>query len=121
MAHSNAFYGQGTGDIALENVECSGSESQLLACSSNTIFDTSCSHSEDAGVKCEGVFIDKVILYIVYIIYIHRRVVNDCEIITERYLQVFPTKHYDNAHAPTDNPTHTHINFRSPDIRMGEF
>ena len=35
--------------------------------------------------------------------------------------EVFPTKHYDNAHAPTDNPTHTHINFTSPDIRMGEF
>ena len=54
LAYANAYYGQGTGDIALENVACSGTENQILACPSNTIFDTSCSHSEDAGVKCEG-------------------------------------------------------------------
>ena len=52
---TNAFYGQGTGKIAIENTACSGSESQLLACSSSPIFGTTCSHSEDAGVDCEGI------------------------------------------------------------------
>ena len=53
---SNAFYGQGTGKIAMENTACSGSESDLLACSSSPIFGTTCSHSKDAGVDCEGIF-----------------------------------------------------------------
>ena len=51
---NSASFGEGTGDIALENVACTGSENTLLGCSSNAIFDTSCSHSEDAGVICEG-------------------------------------------------------------------
>ena len=53
---TNAFYGQGTGTIAMENTACSGSESQLLACLSSPIFGTTCSHSEDAGVDCEGMY-----------------------------------------------------------------
>ena len=60
IAYANAYFGQGTGDIALQNVACSGTENTLLACSSNTIFDTSCSHSEDAGVKCEGIQIQYI-------------------------------------------------------------
>ena len=39
----------------MSNIACSGSESQLLACSSSCIFGTTCSHSEDAGVDCEGI------------------------------------------------------------------
>ena len=55
MAKPNAAFGQGTGSIAMENVGCTGSESQLLACSSSAIFETgTCSHIEDAGVVCEG-------------------------------------------------------------------
>ena len=35
---------------------CSGSESSLLEClSDNDIGSHDCSHSEDAGVRCEGV------------------------------------------------------------------
>ena len=52
---SNAFYGQGSVTIAMENTACYGSESQLLACPSSPIFGTTCSHSEDAGVDCEGI------------------------------------------------------------------
>ena len=46
---SASFFGQGTGSIALSNVACAGSEARLIDCSSGSI---SCSHSEDAGVRC---------------------------------------------------------------------
>ena len=53
----NAYFGQGTGQIVLDNVRCTGSENQLLSCSSATILDvsSSCDHSDDAGVRCEGI------------------------------------------------------------------
>ena len=51
IAYSNAFYGQGTGPILMDNVACTGSESALINCN----FDNNtgdCRHSEDAGVRC---------------------------------------------------------------------
>ena len=41
----------------LDDVQCAGSENQLLACSSAPILDVSsnCDHSNDAGVRCEGI------------------------------------------------------------------
>ena len=54
----NAYFGQGTGPIVLANVQCAGNENQLLACSSTPIFtfSSNCAHSEDAGVRCEGIY-----------------------------------------------------------------
>lgn len=57
MPYYNAHFGQGSGSVALENVACTGSESLLLSCTSNTIFQTNCGHSDDAGVGCEGISI----------------------------------------------------------------
>lgn len=54
LSKTQAFFGQGNGTIAIENVACSGFELQLLACSSSAIFGTTCTHAEDAGVICEG-------------------------------------------------------------------
>ena len=50
-AFSNAYFGQGIIPILLDDVSCSGSETQLISCSydSNT---ADCSHSDDAGVRC---------------------------------------------------------------------
>lgn len=56
----NAGFGQGTGiSIFLDDVQCSGTENQLLACSSAPIFTVSsnCGHDDDAGVICEGILI----------------------------------------------------------------
>ena len=41
----------------LDDVQCTGSENKLLACSSTLILDVSsnCDHSDDAGVRCEGI------------------------------------------------------------------
>jgi hypothetical protein len=54
----NGFYGEGMGRILLDNVTCRGSEDNLLACvHQETLFTTDCSHSEDAGVSCEGEYV----------------------------------------------------------------
>ncbi|XP_033097895.1 deleted in malignant brain tumors 1 protein-like [Anneissia japonica] len=53
-AVSYAGFGQGSGDILLDNVGCSGSESSLASCANNGIGVHNCAHSEDAGVRCTG-------------------------------------------------------------------
>ena len=53
-SYSNAHFGQGNGTIAIGDVACVGTETSLLSCSSSAIFGTSCTHSQDAGVGCEG-------------------------------------------------------------------
>ena len=51
-AYDSAFYGQGVGEIILDNVGCTGGESNLLDCSSNALGSHNCEHYEDAGVLC---------------------------------------------------------------------
>ena len=54
-----AFFGSGNGSILLDNVVCRGTESSLLQCSTNPIGQHNCDHSEDAGVRCEGMYLQK--------------------------------------------------------------
>ena len=51
---SFAYFGQGTGDIYLTYVRCTGRESRLLSCGYSTPYSYSCRHYEDAGVRCPG-------------------------------------------------------------------
>ena len=52
VAFGGAAFGEGSGEIFLADVDCKGTESSLDKCPSS---DTdSCSHSEDAGVRCIG-------------------------------------------------------------------
>lgn len=49
----NAFFGQGTGQIVLDNVLCYGTEPRIYDCaSSNGIIHSSCGHDDDASVRC---------------------------------------------------------------------
>ena len=50
-----AFFGSGSGPIFLDNVVCRGTESSLLECRINPIRQHNCDHSEDAGVRCNGI------------------------------------------------------------------
>ena len=49
---SFAHFGQGIGPIQLDNVQCTGTETQLQDCS--LIRTHNCAHYEDAGVTCVG-------------------------------------------------------------------
>ena len=51
-AYSNAYFGQGSGAVVLDDVQCTGTEETLVDCPySNSTLD--CTHSDDAGVRCQ--------------------------------------------------------------------
>ena len=53
-AYHNAYFGAGSGPIFLDDVQCTSSSNQLLACPSRPILSHDCLHSSDAGVACES-------------------------------------------------------------------
>ena len=53
-AQSDAYFGQGTGRIWLDEVRCSGSEVRLFDCPHNGIGRHNCGHHQDAGVICRS-------------------------------------------------------------------
>ena len=51
-----ASFGEGTGIVWLDNVQCQGMESSLLLCSHLGLAVHNCEHNEDAGVVCSSEF-----------------------------------------------------------------
>ena len=47
-----AYFGEGSGPIWYDNVDCVGSETNITQCSHSGIEAHSCTHSQDAGVVC---------------------------------------------------------------------
>ena len=45
----SAYFGQGSGGILRQYLQCAGTESRLIDCSSSS---STCTHAEDAGVTC---------------------------------------------------------------------
>ena len=57
MVRGAAYYGQGTGSIVLDEVNCNGNETTLLQCPTGVPIGSSndCVHGEDVGVLCSGI------------------------------------------------------------------
>ena len=53
QAFSHAFFGRGSGPILMAYVGCTGLETHLANCTHSP--PNSCSHYEDAGVRCQGI------------------------------------------------------------------
>ena len=52
IAYGRAIYGEGTGQIWLDDVACRGYESSLLNCPHRGTGQHNCGHGEDASVAC---------------------------------------------------------------------
>ena len=53
-ALQRAYYGYGSGQIWLDNVNCIGSEVTINDCSHAGWGNHDCSHREDASIRCSG-------------------------------------------------------------------
>ena len=53
IAFTNSHFGGGVGSVFLNWVACGGEEDSLLDCS---YIQESCSHANDAGVRCQGCY-----------------------------------------------------------------
>ena len=51
----NALFGAGVGPIHISTVDCRGDENNLLECSHSSALRCYRGHSEDAGVRCQGI------------------------------------------------------------------
>ncbi len=56
-AYSFAEFGEGQGNIWLDDVQCIGTESELANCVHPAFGNNNCQHREDAGVSCTSEFI----------------------------------------------------------------
>jgi len=54
VAFSNAHFGTGNGTILLDDVGCTGSETNLTDCPRSSSVYCRYGHAEDAGVRCQG-------------------------------------------------------------------
>ncbi|CAC5399581.1 Neurotrypsin,Scavenger receptor cysteine-rich type 1 protein M130,Deleted in malignant brain tumors 1 protein,Scavenger receptor cysteine-rich domain-containing group B protein,Soluble scavenger receptor cysteine-rich domain-containing protein SSC5D [Mytilus coruscus] len=52
--YSGAHFGSGDGPIVLDDLNCRGTETNILDCQSRGLFQHNCGHGEDAGVACNG-------------------------------------------------------------------
>ena len=49
-----AFFGEGNGQVWLDDVECEGMEKSITECSHRGFGENDCGHAEDASIICSG-------------------------------------------------------------------
>ena len=60
VAFNGAAFGEGSREIVIDGVECSGTETSLNECvldeigSGELIWGTDCNHTSDVGIRCLG-------------------------------------------------------------------
>ena len=57
----SAHYGQGSGSVWFDSVQCLGNELDLFACTHSGVGYHSCKHDEDASVECSGTLYEVII------------------------------------------------------------
>ena len=53
LAASGAAFGQGTGLVLINGLQCFGNETSLIQCPGADFVSSSCPHSRDIGVTCQ--------------------------------------------------------------------
>ena len=61
-APTGASFGEGTGRIWFDNVQCTGDEMSLLNCTSRFNDSSSCTHAQDASVSCLSGITSQIII-----------------------------------------------------------
>ena len=54
IAYDRANFGEGTGQILMDKVHCTGFEPLLSSCFRDELGNHHCNHSQDVGVRCHG-------------------------------------------------------------------
>ncbi|CAB4006010.1 deleted in malignant brain tumors 1 -like, partial [Paramuricea clavata] len=62
-AYTSSYFGRGSGQIWLDNVDCTGHESSLFSCRHGGVGIHDCGHSEDAGVRCRGPRANEIVCF----------------------------------------------------------
>ena len=52
VSRNRAYFGQGTGKIWIDQLNCTGSENNIFECGMNELGKHDCEHKDDAGVEC---------------------------------------------------------------------
>jgi len=47
-------YGPGSGNIWVDNLQCSGTENDILDCNGAIFTTHNCGHNEDVSISCQG-------------------------------------------------------------------
>ena len=75
QATFTAHFGEGTGEIWLDDVSCEGPEGNLGECSHNGWGNHSCAHDEDVGVICAGNILSSLFRYVCFAVHFCGQVV----------------------------------------------